>query len=148
MIGYGEKSENGIRLCSVKKDIIYTDRTDLCRIADAFTKPAEGGEILINIVLSFFFCLLVQYFTPAILLMVSVGCLGKRQIAALVFDILAVSMAAIMLSAGYFLSYLATIESPHFSYAFLGNGVILLLATVQMVFVIIAIRKQKVKPEI
>ena len=88
------------------------------------------------------------YFTPAILLMVSVGCLGKRQIVALVFDILAVSMAAIMLSAGYFLSYLATIESPHFSYAFLGNGVILLLATVQMVFVIIAIRKQKVKPEI
>ena len=79
-------------------------------IADAFTKPAEGGEILINIVLSFFFCLLVQYFTPAILLMVSVGCLGKRQIAALVFDILAVSMAAIMLSEGYFLSYLATIE--------------------------------------
>lgn len=136
---------------AVLKKILYILTGLTCAgmvIADAFTKPAEGGEILINIVLSFFFCLLVQYFTPAILLMVSVGCLGKRQIAALVFDILAVSMAAIMLSAGYFLSYLATIESPHFSYAFLGNGVILLLATVQMVFVIIAIRKQKVKPEI
>lgn len=117
-------------------------------IADAFTKPAEGGEILINIVLSIFFCLLVQYFTPAILLMVSVGCLGKRQVTALVFDILAMIMAVIMLPAGYFLSYLATIESPHFSYAFLGNGVILLLTAVQMVFVIVAGRTQKLKPEI
>ena len=90
MIGYGEKSENGIRLCSVKK-ILYILTGLTCAgmvIADAFTKPAEGGEILINIVLSFFFCLLVQYFTPAILLMVSVGCLGKRQIAALVLTFL------------------------------------------------------------
>ena len=142
----GRRVKMGSDYAALKK-ILYILTGLTCAgmvIADAFTKPAEGGEILINIVLSFFFCLLVQYFTPAILLMVSVGCLGKRQIAALVFDILAVSMAAIMLSAGY----LATIESPHFSYAFLGNGVILLLATVQMVFVIIAIRKQKVKPEI
>lgn len=117
-------------------------------IADAFTKPAEGGEILINIVLSIFFCLLVQYFTPAILLMVSVGCLGKRQAAALVFDILALIMAVIMLPVGYLISYLATIESPHFSYAFLGNGVILLLAAVQLVFAIIAGRKQELEPEV
>lgn len=56
MIGYGEKSENGIRLCSVKK-ILYILTGLTCAgmvIADAFTKPAEGGEILINIVLSFF----------------------------------------------------------------------------------------------
>ena len=48
MIGYGEKSENGIRLCSVKKDIIYTDRTDLCRNGDTFgydfkPNPANPG---------------------------------------------------------------------------------------------------------
>ena len=114
-------------------------------IADAFIKPAEGGEVLINLVLSIFFCLLVQYFTPAILLIVSVCCLGKRQTVALVFDILAMIMAVIMLPVGYLISYLATIESPHFSYAFLGNGVILLLAAVQLVFVIIAGRERKLE---
>lgn len=101
-------------------------------IADAFTKPAEVERYLSILCYRFFLSVSAVFYAGNLTDGVCRVSWEKADSSA-GFDILAVSMAAIMLSAGYFLSYLATIESPHFSYAFLGNGVILLLATVQMV---------------
>ena len=90
-----------------------------------------------NILRTLFLFLLIQYFTPGILLLVSVKQDGQHdRTAAITFSAIALGVALFLVPAGRVISCIARIEVPYLSHAYYGHAVLAVLALAQLIWLL------------